>query len=238
MLGVHLHETLQAGIAASSPSSPAAPKIKHEQSIKLSESFRFGSLDDFLPSSDSDNVNSVDLQSSKSQEEMEIVKYITLELFRADKKFISRSNPTIHVTFTMRPDASIREQAEKGVLHNATEQQGDKVKSHLFLNKIEVLRKCAADVVAKIDELKKEICPQTAKPIRRLSPIAAFPVLSGSPSLLRKVPPPNLRRSSTGFTGTFATKKLNTTVTIEKEKASARRQTIAPGSIHIKLSKI
>ena len=109
MLGVHLHETPQAGIAASSPSSPAAPKIKHEQSIKLSESFRFGSLDDLLPSSDSNNVNSVDLLSSKIQEEMEIVKYNTLELLPANKKFISRSNPTIHVTFTDRTKVSIRE---------------------------------------------------------------------------------------------------------------------------------
>ena len=37
MLGVHLHETPEAEIAASSPSSPAPSKIKHEQSIKLSE---------------------------------------------------------------------------------------------------------------------------------------------------------------------------------------------------------
>ena len=236
MLGVHLHETREAGIAASSPWSPAAPKNKQEQSIKLPE--RSGSLDNLLRSSDSNNVNSVDLLSSKSQDEMEIAKYNTLELLPADKKFISRSNPTIHVTFTDRSDASICEQAERGVLHNATEQQGDKVKSHLFLNKITVLRKCAADVVTEIDKLTKEMCPQTAKPIRQLSPIAASPVLSGSPSLLRKVSPPNRRRSSTGFTGTFATKKLNTTVTIGKEKASARRQTIAPGSIHIKPSKI
>ena len=82
------------------------------------------------------------------------------------------------------------------------------------------------------------MCPQTAKPIRQLSPIAASPVLSGSPSLLRKVSPLNLRKSSAGITGTFATKKLNTTVTTEKKKASARRQTIAPGSIYIKPSKI
>lgn len=37
MLGVNLQETPQAGIAASSPSSPAATKIKQEQSSKLSE---------------------------------------------------------------------------------------------------------------------------------------------------------------------------------------------------------
>ena len=237
MLGVDLQEAPEAGIAASSPSSPAVPKIKLEQSIKLSESYRFGSLDALLPSSDLDNVNRVDLLSSKSQEEIDIVKLNTLDLLPADK-FISRSNPTIHVSFSDRSDASIREQAERGALHNVTEQQRSKVKSQLFLNKIEVLRKCAADIVANIDELKKEMCPQTAKPIRRLSSIAVSPGLSGSSSLLRKVPPPNLRRSSTCFTGTSAATKLNTTVTIEKEKASARRQTIAPGSIHIKTPKI
>ena len=82
------------------------------------------------------------------------------------------------------------------------------------------------------------MCPKTAKPIRRLSSIAASPALSSCSSLLRNVPPQNLRRSSTCCAGTSATKKLNTTVTIEKEKASARRQTIAPGSILIKPSKI
>ena len=36
MLGVHLYDTPHAGSAAPCPSSPVAPKIKHEQSIKLS----------------------------------------------------------------------------------------------------------------------------------------------------------------------------------------------------------
>ncbi|XP_076679570.1 uncharacterized protein LOC143374905 [Andrena cerasifolii] len=236
MLGVNLQEIPRTRTAAPSPSSSVATKMKLEQSSKLSGSFRFESLDALTSSSDSSNVTALDLLSSQSKEEMEIIKYDTVELLPEEKKFISRSNPTIHVSFTDKPDTSIREHAKK--LHNVMEKQGDNVKSHLLLNKIEVLSKCAADVVAKIDELKKDMCPQTAKPIRQLSSITALPRLSGSSPVLRKVSPPNLRKSSIGFPGTSAAANFSTMVTIEEEKASARRQTIAPGSIHIKPSKI
>ena len=229
MLGVNLHEAPEAGIAAPSTSSSAAPKMKLEQSSKHSGR----SLDDLLPSSDSKNVNMVYVVSSKSQDEMDIIKYDTLELWPAVKKY-----PKINVSFTKRSDASIREQAERGAMHNVTEQQTDKLKSQLFLDKIKLLRKCAADVVANIDELNKEMCPQTAKPIRRLSSIAVSPGLSGSSSLPRKVPLPILQRPSTSYAGTSATTRLRTTGTIEKEESSARLQTIAPSSSHIKPSKI
>ena len=214
-LGVNLQETPQAGIAAG---------IKQEQSSRHSRSFRSESLDDLLRMCDDDQLL------SKTQEEKDIVKSNTLELLPGDKKFISRSTPTIHKPFTDKPDTFIHERAEKRAAEKVTEQQGDK--SKVLLDKIEVLRKCASDVVTKLGELRTDMYLQTEEPIIRPISIAASPGLGASSSVLWDLPPPDLRRATIGVAGT--SKKLNTTVTLERERAAARRKTIYPGSLLIK----
>ena len=165
LLGVNLQEARRVEIRPYSTSSPAAPIITLEQNIQIARSnAMFKTMEDLHPSSESTCVKWVHHLLPKIPQEMDI-KYDTL-LPPADK-FISRSNPRIHVPFTISPDASIREQAETDEIPEATEQQTDKMNKKLLRNMIKLLRKSATDVLQNIDKLEKEMFPRRPKHIPR-----------------------------------------------------------------------
>lgn len=161
---------------------------------------RFGSMEYLSTSYDSSNVFTMDrLELPSSSDE---------------KKFMSRSQPNIQAWFTEKLDAALRVQAKKDALKKAAEEEVAKGTSRVFQFRVGILKQCADDIMTNVKELTKIMNPETSSPIRRRLPAI--------PAYARTAPPPRFQRSPTGIPGT---KKLDTTIKLEREKASARRQT-------------
>ncbi|XP_012140459.2 uncharacterized protein LOC105662469 [Megachile rotundata] len=243
MLGVTLQvpdyssvRTPATGIAVCTPNAPTIPKINLDSNN--TSLGRFRSLDTLTSFSASENVSGNEI--SKSQEKMEIVKDEG-ENTPETKKFISRSSPAIHVSSVSRSGTFVREESEKKESNGVADKNEseasekiktsalnmEKVKSNSFMKKIYALRESAYNVISEIEQVEKEMFPETTKPIRRLSSIGHFPGL-GRSSTLRPNPPPKLRRSSSGFPGTPTSSKLNTTLSVNKEDATRSKSVSTP----------
>ncbi|KAK2575994.1 hypothetical protein KPH14_007353 [Odynerus spinipes] len=91
--------------------------------------------------------------------------------------------------------------------------------------KLDAARKCAADLIAKIDEIKKASTVEAPKAIRRLSSVGVYPCTTRTSSKVRSIQPSKMRRSFSAFPGTTPTSsRLNTTVVLG-ENLSKRKST-------------
>ncbi|CAK9827412.1 hypothetical protein ANTRET_LOCUS5107 [Anthophora retusa] len=258
MLGVSLQApdyssttTPATGIIVCTPNAPVVSKLYMDQSS--GPLARFRSLDTLTSLCQmNNNVNMLGyepLLSSRSQEKIDVGEDEGAESTPKDRKMISRSSPAIHISVS-RSETFIREEEEKEASKEANNQENDnvfskndfticedKMKSQTFLHKLASLRESVLNVLAKIDDVKEEVCPQSTRHIRRLSSIGT----SGSNrtgSIKRPIQPPKLRRSSTGLQGTPTSSKSNATLPVNKTESSARRKSISANTIHTKQSKI
>ncbi|CAK9812878.1 hypothetical protein ANTPLA_LOCUS7577 [Anthophora plagiata] len=257
MLGVSLQApdyssttTPATGIIVCTPNAPVVSKTYLDQSNgPLARSL------DTLTSlrQTNNNVNMLGyepLSSSRSQEKIDVEEDEGAESTPKDKKMISRSSPAIHISVS-RSETFIREEEEKGASKKANNQESDdvfskndfticedKMKSQMFLHKLASLRESVLNVLAKIDDVKEEVCPQSTRHIRRLSSIGTSGI-NRTGSMKRPIQPPKLRRSSTGLPGTPTSSKSNATLPVNKTESAARRKSISATTIHIsKQSKI
>ncbi|XP_076285089.1 uncharacterized protein LOC143211368 [Lasioglossum baleicum] len=233
LLGVNLAmpdyssvKTPATGIAVCTPSAPMIQKSSLD--TPNTSLGRYRSLDTLM-AEDKDAATKVEELASKSQEEMDIDENTGNETTIEEMKFISRSSPAIHVTKIGKSDTFIREEekakvdADQTISNTFIEADASANELQRILKKFDELRDCASNVVSRIDDVKKEVCPQSTKPIRRLSSIGGFPGLGRTSTLIRPMPPTKLRRSSAGIPGTPTSSKLNSGMKVEKSTICTRR---------------
>ena len=226
------------GITICTPNAPTVPRLTMDSNN--TSLARFRSLDT-LTFCNAVNISNNDTLISKSQEKIETLNGDQAESTPEQKKFISRSSPAIHVNSVARSDTFIREEEEKAGGMNKKKREAEekdqisldpeKMKSNSFLKKIAELRECAYDVISKIDQVKKDVYPETTKPIRRLSSIGTYSGSNRTSTLMRPTQAPKLRRSTSAFPGTPTSSKLNTTITAGKDEATAKRKSMATSKI-------
>ncbi|KAK2575995.1 hypothetical protein KPH14_007354 [Odynerus spinipes] len=91
--------------------------------------------------------------------------------------------------------------------------------------KLDAARKCAADLIAKIDEIKGSSTVEAPKAIRRLSSVGAYPFTMRTSTMMRSIQPSKMRRSFTAFPGTTPTSSRLNTTAILGENLSKRKNT-------------
>lgn len=216
-------KTPATGIAVCTPSAPNIQKPNMDS--PTASLGRYRSLDTLM-TEDKDATNIVEEFASKSQEDMDVDENTGSDATIEDTKMISRSTPAIHVTKAGKSDTFIREQQNSSRPFN--ENDASMIELRRILKKIDELRECANNVVTRIDDVKKDVCPQSTKPIRRLSSIGG---LSRTSTLVRPLPPTKMRRSSSGIPGTPTSSKLNSTIEksmkTEKSTISTKRSSMA-----------
>ncbi|XP_043258818.1 uncharacterized protein LOC122401025 isoform X2 [Colletes gigas] len=223
-------KTPSSEIAVCTPTAPMVSKINHEDSN--ASLTRFSLLDTLSFSFDS-NISTPTPELSISQ--MRI----------ARSKLISRSSPSIYISSINGTD-TLNEQPERdeanGIANERPSNTTPKNKPiiHDLKNVIhDMLELCkhAANVVMQIDNSNKEEYPQTMKPIRRLSSVGVGPNLSRSTALMRQIPPPKFRRSTTGIPGTPTSSKLKMTSATNRNGISKRKSTTG-NSLTVRSSKV
>ncbi|XP_054009818.1 uncharacterized protein LOC128893078 isoform X1 [Hylaeus anthracinus] len=226
-LGVNLRmpdyssvKTPATGIAVCTPNAPTILKPDIESGGYLA---RFGSLDTLMLSCESKNILSPATEPPKSGGKMEVV----------ENKAILRSDKVNHANSAKRSDTFVREEARKKSMNGVVNQKGDDgsprkepVINDLkkIINDMLVLRRHAADVVSKIDDMKQKVYPQTIKPIRRLSSVGVYSSTSRTSTLTRPPPSSKHRRSTSGVLGTPTSSKLNLAPPTEKSIPLQKRK--------------
>ncbi|XP_076644610.1 uncharacterized protein LOC143354402 [Halictus rubicundus] len=196
---------------------------------------RYRSLDTLM-TDDKDATPKIENVGSKSQEDMDVDDAVQIEPIVDEKKHISLSSPAIHVNKITRSDTFIREQekakanAEQAESSTIIENEPSLCELQRILKKIDELRECAANLVSRIDDVKKDVCPQSTMPIRRLSSIGGFPGLGRPSTLIRPIPSSKMRRSTSGIPGTPTSSKLSSMLKAEKITSSTRRTTVVTSS--------